>query len=124
VTAACYIPVALGSYVSFSAQNEARRRRFTLTCCLNFPTSLYRLKKLESLLYILYSKLVPEQSCSNYQITPAMRLINIKTYQLESFDNWETVPPYAIMAEYSYILTQNDYVIWFYTFTFELIKSI
>jgi hypothetical protein len=64
----------------------------------NFPTSLCRLKKLKSLLYILYSKLVQEQSCSNYHITPAMRLINIKTYQLESFDNWETVPPYAILS--------------------------
>jgi hypothetical protein len=27
-----------------------------------------------------------------------MRLINIKTYQLESFDNWDTVPPYAILS--------------------------
>ena len=27
-----------------------------------------------------------------------MRLINIKTLQLETFDNWDTVPPYAILS--------------------------
>jgi hypothetical protein len=27
-----------------------------------------------------------------------MRLLNIKTYKLESFDNWDTVPPYAILS--------------------------
>ena len=98
MTTACYIPVALGSYVSFSAQNEAHRRRFTLTWFPNSSTSLCRPKSLNHCYtyYILsWSK---EQSHSNYHITPAMRLINIKTYQLESFDNWETVPPYAILS--------------------------
>ena len=27
-----------------------------------------------------------------------MRLINTQTHQLESFDNWDTVPPYAILS--------------------------
>ena len=27
-----------------------------------------------------------------------MRLINTKTFQLETFDNWENVPPYAILS--------------------------
>jgi hypothetical protein len=34
----------------------------------------------------------------HYRSTAAMRLINIKTYQLETFDNCDTTPPYAILS--------------------------
>jgi hypothetical protein len=27
-----------------------------------------------------------------------MRLLNVETHQLESYENWDTVPPYAILS--------------------------
>ena len=54
------------------------------------------------ILHFVYSSppLTSHNSLTHYHYasTPAMRLINIKTYQLETFDNWDTTPPYAILS--------------------------
>ena len=47
-----------------------------------------------------------------------MRLINIKTLQLETFDNWDTVPPYAILSH-----TWEDGEVLFHDISTDLAKE-